>query len=666
MLWLSLHATLHSHSLQMFQKSTCINLWDSVKSMTLSIQFKMGQKERFKLNLKSFRDTSRSSLEFVSAKEETQIYGAILPESLTSPEIKESKAYKTYLVSTEEPTRKSKRVKRPAKKSTKAPTRGVVIRETPEMPLSKKKEKTHPSGSEESSESGAESWGNDEDDSNNEQDSSGEESDQKNDSDDNKTQSDNENESDSEHETDENESGLESDQEENEEELNEPVDTDKEFVQEEGTDAAMTNVQQRNENLEIVQVIEDAHVTLSTVPQKTEVLVTSSSHSSDLAAKFLNFSDISHMDAEIVSLMDVHVHHEVPSKQTPTLLTVPVSVITDSSLSLEDAVIAKESSQPESLYEAAATLTEFELKKILIDKMDKSESYLAAPKHRECYEGLKKSYDLDKTIFSTMKRKTGKDATLVTGTKANESQSGSSKGEKSQSKSSGKSVQSEELKFEVADSDMPQDQEENLGNDHEKPKEKTPQQGQNQRWLMTLASSAKKPSKTFYELMSTPIDFSAFIMNGLKINNLSQETLLGPAFRLLKGTRSNYAELEYDFEECYKALSEKLDWRIQKGFYTLSYNRPWDWLWAFHMTFNEDAQFEEVRRKTMRDFHKTHPTGSRDVKIIPSVKSEGTCVKPGVPNVTKEESSESEVESWGNNEDDSNNEQDSSGEDIDQ
>ncbi|GKG05505.1 hypothetical protein Tco_0325591 [Tanacetum coccineum] len=29
--------------------------------------------------------------------------------------------------------------------------------------------------------------------------------------------------------------------------------------------------------------------------------------------------------------MDVHVHHEVPSKQTPTLFIVPVSVITDSS-----------------------------------------------------------------------------------------------------------------------------------------------------------------------------------------------------------------------------------------------------------------------------------------------------------------------------------------------
>ncbi|GJR20849.1 hypothetical protein Tco_0969376 [Tanacetum coccineum] len=34
---------------------------------------------------------------------------------------------------------------------------------------------------------------------------------------------------------------------------------------------------------------------------------------------------------------------------------------------------------------------------------------------------------------------------------------------------------------------------------------------------------------------------------------------------LLKGTRSNYAELEYDFEECYKALLEKLDWENPEG-----------------------------------------------------------------------------------------------------
>ncbi|GKA43990.1 hypothetical protein Tco_0736714 [Tanacetum coccineum] len=54
-------------------------------------------------------------------------------------------------------------------------------------------------------------------------------------------------------------------------------------------------------------------------------------------------------------------------------------------------------------------------------------------------------------------------------------------------------------------------------------------------------------------------------MNGPKITNLTQETLLGQAFRLLKGTRTNYVELEYDFEECYKALSEKLDWENPEG-----------------------------------------------------------------------------------------------------
>ncbi|GJV01164.1 hypothetical protein Tco_1334733 [Tanacetum coccineum] len=174
--------------------------------------------------------------------------------------------------------------------------------------------------------------------------------------------------------------------------------------------------------------------------------------------------------------------------------------------------------------------------------MDKSESYLADLEHRECNDGLIKSYDLDKSLFSTYdkvyslkrsrkdkdkdedpftgsyqrlkKRKTSKDAEPTKGPKAKESQSGSSKGAKSQSKSSGKSVQSEELEFEVADSDMPQDQEENSGNDNEEPKgkvaskhdwftkpkqpqeptdpdwnnRKTPQQGPTQRWLMTLAS----------------------------------------------------------------------------------------------------------------------------------------------------------------------------------
>ncbi|GJV30525.1 hypothetical protein Tco_1386973, partial [Tanacetum coccineum] len=81
-----------------------------------------------------------------------------------------------------------------------------------------------------------------------------------------------------------------------------------------GTDVAMTNVLQRNENPKISQVIEDAYVTLFTILQKTKVPVSSSSHSSDLAVKFLNFLDILTTIAEIVSPLDVPVHHEVLSQ----------------------------------------------------------------------------------------------------------------------------------------------------------------------------------------------------------------------------------------------------------------------------------------------------------------------------------------------------------------
>ncbi|GKD76643.1 hypothetical protein Tco_1339264 [Tanacetum coccineum] len=213
--------------------------------------------------------------------------------------------------------------------------------------------------------------------------------------------------------------------------------------------------------------------------------------------------------------------------------------------SLKHDVLSNESSQPQYSYEAAATLTKFELKKILIDKMDKSESYLAAPEHRECYEGLIKSYDLDKSLFSTYSKVYSLKRCQKDKDKDEDPSIGSDRGLKKRKTSKDAEPTKgpkEEPEFEVADLDMPQDQEENLGNDDVEPKE-----------------------KTFDELMSTPIDFLAFILNDLKINNLTQEPLLRPVFRLLKGTRSNYDELEYDFEECYKTLLEKLDWENPKG-----------------------------------------------------------------------------------------------------
>ncbi|GKA35580.1 hypothetical protein Tco_0722071 [Tanacetum coccineum] len=153
------------------------------------------------------------------------------------------------------------------------------------------------------------------------------------------------------------------------------------------------------------------------------------------------------------------------------------------------------------------------------------------------------------------------------------SDQGSSKGSKSQPKSSGKSVQAEEPVFEIADTKMPQDQggdtkdqpnvEATPMNDWFKKPDRPPTPNPDwnatksfdsrppQKWLGKIAQ-AEKPPLTFDEMMSTPIDFSAYVMHNLKIDNLTQEILVGPAFNLLKGTCKSFVELEYHFEECYK------------------------------------------------------------------------------------------------------------------
>ncbi|GJS95454.1 hypothetical protein Tco_0802422 [Tanacetum coccineum] len=83
--------------------------------------------------------------------------------------------------------------------------------------------------------------------------------------------------------------------------------------------------------------------------------------------------------------------------------------------------------------------------------------------------------------------------------------------------------------------------------------------GPEQSWFNDMAK-ATKPPLTFDELMHTPIDFSAFVMNCLKIDNLTKEILVGPTYNLLKGTCKSYVELDYTMEECYHDLSEQLDW----------------------------------------------------------------------------------------------------------
>ncbi|GKB57177.1 hypothetical protein Tco_0913363 [Tanacetum coccineum] len=205
---------------------------------------------------------------------------------------------------------------------------------------------------------------------------------------------------------------------------------------------------------------------------------------------------------EVKSLLPQILPKEVSDFATPVIH----STITKS---LENVVLAKSSSQPQSTYETAASLTESR------EDKDKDED---PPTRLD--QGLKK------------KRHTR----MLNHQEA-----------------------LKEPVFETIDTEMPQDQGDDMCNTEDQPNvEATPRND------YRIAQAEKTPL-TFDELMSTPIDFSAYAMHNLKINNLKHEILIGPAFNLLKGTCKSFVELEYHFEECYKAITDKLDWNNPEG-----------------------------------------------------------------------------------------------------
>nr|GEX98042.1 hypothetical protein [Tanacetum cinerariifolium] len=253
--------------------------------------------------------------------------------------------------------------------------------------------------------------------------------------------------------------------------------------------------------------------------------------------------------------------------------------------SLKNVVLSISSSQPQSTYEAATSLVEFELKKILLDKLEKSKSYRAVEQHRDLYDALFKSYQVDKDLFDSYgktyslkrgredkdkdedplagsdqglkKRKKSMDVEPSRGSKSIESKSSSSKDSKSSSKSSASLLRQRNQCLRLQTPRC------------HKIKEMTwvtlrinlihPQT-----WISKMAKAGKPPT-TFDELMSNPIDFSTYVLHNLKIENMTQEHLVGPAFNLLKWTYKSQVELEYHFEECYKAVTDKLDWTNPEG-----------------------------------------------------------------------------------------------------
>nr|GEZ14562.1 hypothetical protein [Tanacetum cinerariifolium] len=79
-----------------------------------------------------------------------------------------------------------------------------------------------------------------------------------------------------------------------------------------------------------------------------------------------------------------------------------------------------------------------------------------------------------------------------------------------------------------------------------------------QPWISELSKRSDSCS-SFNELMDTPLDFSNSLINRLKVDTLTPELLAGPTYKLMKGSCKSLIELETHLEEVFKAITDQLD-----------------------------------------------------------------------------------------------------------
>ncbi|GKA96232.1 hypothetical protein Tco_0818327 [Tanacetum coccineum] len=272
------------------------------------------------------------------------------------------------------------------------------------------------------------------------------------------------------------------------------------------------------------------------------------------------------------------------------------------------------SKEAKTSHAVAANLSELELKKILIDKMEANKSINRSDVQRQLYKALVDAYEADKILLDTYgdtvtikrprdgadddqepsagtdrgskRRRSGKEpeSTSAPREKTTTTAGKTTTGSKTHKQSASQSAPVEETMQSTDVFEAPAHQEFETGVHDEQTEEEvhplpdwfqqpkrlpSPDHAWNksvpavhesvQPWLSNLARR-QDPRESFDELTDTTFDFSAFVMNRLNVTTLTPELLAGLTFELMKGTCKSLTELEYFCEEVYKATTEKLDW----------------------------------------------------------------------------------------------------------
>nr|GEU62209.1 retrovirus-related Pol polyprotein from transposon TNT 1-94 [Tanacetum cinerariifolium] len=376
------------------------------------------------------------------------------------------------------------------------------------------------------------------------------------------------------------------------------------------------NINQRR-GIQTTQEVEDSHVTLISVNPDGQQQ--SSSVSSQFVTSMLNPTlDVAQKENdEFLKTIDENMQNII-KEQVKEQVKVQVSKIfprieqtVNEQLAAE--VLTRSSHSSKTSYAVAADLSQTELKNILIEKMEGNKSIQRSDEQRNLYKALVEVYESDKIILNThretvtlkrhrdddadkdeepfvgpdqgsKRRKEGKEhesANAPTET-ATRSAGRSTQGTKSRQVSASESAFAEELiqttfqmeepsclEFETGVEDQPiiqssqhpewfSQQQKPPSSDRDWNKTMPATHGSIQPWISGLAKLSDSRS-SFNELMDTPMDFSNFLINRLKVDTLTLDLLAGPTNELMKGSCKSLVELEYHLEEVYKATTDQLD-----------------------------------------------------------------------------------------------------------
>nr|GFC41260.1 hypothetical protein [Tanacetum cinerariifolium] len=187
-------------------------------------------------------------------------------------------------------------------------------------------------------------------------------------------------------------------------------------------------------------------------------------------------------------------------------------------------------------YAVAGDLSKMELKKILIEKIEGNKFIQRSDEQRNLYKALVDAYEADKTILDSygetviLKRRRNNDDD-----QEEEPSDGSDRGSSGRSTTGSKSRQ-----VSASESAFAEEHVQTISQMDEPSYLvfKTAIQGSTQTWISELAKQADSRS-FFNKLLDTPLDFSNFIMNRLRVDTLTPKLLAGPTFELMKAIQGS-------------------------------------------------------------------------------------------------------------------------------